>query len=59
MSLLRVANLRYKTGDTKKIEINTAEAKKGEINLIAQQNEVFLQNAYKSLQTLSILRIVS
>jgi len=49
---IRVANLRYKTGDTKKIEINTAETKKGEINLIAQQNEVFLQNAYKSLQAL-------
>ena len=49
---IRVANLRYKTGDTKKIEINTAETKKGEINLIAQQNEVYLQNAYKSLQAL-------
>lgn len=49
---IRVANLRYKTGDTKKIEINTAETKKGEINLITQQNEVFLQNAYKSLQAL-------
>ncbi len=49
---IRVANLRYKTGDTKRIEINTAETKKGEINLIAQQNEVFLQNAYKSLQAL-------
>jgi cobalt-zinc-cadmium resistance protein CzcA len=44
--------LRYKTGDTKKIEISTAETKKGEINLIAQQNEVYLQNAYKSLQAL-------
>jgi cobalt-zinc-cadmium resistance protein CzcA len=49
---IRVANLRYKTGDTKKIEISTAETKKGEINLIAQQNEVYLQNAYKSLQAL-------
>jgi cobalt-zinc-cadmium resistance protein CzcA len=49
---IRVANLRYKTGDTKKIEINTAETKKGEINLIAQQNEVYVQNAYKSLQAL-------
>ena len=49
---IRVANLRYKTGDTKKIEISTAETKKGEINLIAQQNEVYLQNAYISLQAL-------
>lgn len=48
---IRVANLRYKTGDTKKIEISTAEAKKGEIKLLAQQNQVYLQNAYQSLQT--------
>ncbi len=47
-----VANLRYKTGDTKKIEISTAEAKKGEIKLLAQQNQVYLQNAYQSLQTI-------
>lgn len=49
---IRVANLRYKTGDTKKIEISTAETKKGEINLLAQQNQVYLHNAYKSLQTI-------
>ena len=49
---IRVANLRYKTGDTKKIEISTAETKKGEINLLAQQNQVYLQNAYQSLRTL-------
>ena len=49
---IRVANLRYKTGDTKKIEISTAETKKGEINLLAQQNQVYLQNAYQSLKTL-------
>lgn len=48
---IRVAKLRYKTGDTKKIEISTAETKKGEINLLAQQNQVYLQNAYQSLQT--------
>ncbi|MCB0516586.1 MAG: CusA/CzcA family heavy metal efflux RND transporter [Bacteroidetes bacterium] len=49
---IRVANLRYKTGDTKKIEISTAETKKGEINLLAEQNQVYLHNAYKSLQTI-------
>ena len=52
IEFLRVANLRYKTGDTKKIEISTAETKKGEINLLAQQNQVYLQNAYQSLKTL-------
>ncbi|MCB9310332.1 MAG: CusA/CzcA family heavy metal efflux RND transporter [Lewinellaceae bacterium] len=49
---IRVAQLRYKTGDTKKIEISTAETKKGEINLLAQQNQVYLQSAYQSLKTL-------
>jgi cobalt-zinc-cadmium resistance protein CzcA len=49
---IRVATLRYKTGDTKKIEISTAETKKGEINLLLQQNETYLQNAYQNLQTL-------
>lgn len=49
---IRVANLRYKTGDIKKIEISTAETKKGEINLLAQQNQVYLQNAYQSLKAL-------
>jgi cobalt-zinc-cadmium resistance protein CzcA len=49
---IRVANLRYKTGDTKKNEISTAETKKGEINLLAQQNQVYLQNAYQSLKTI-------
>ena len=47
---IRVATLRYKTGDTKKIEISTAETKKGEINLLLQQNEAYLQNAYQILQ---------
>lgn len=47
---IRVAALRYKTGDTKKIEISTAETKKGEINLLLQQNEAYLQNAYQILQ---------
>lgn len=49
---VRVANLRYTTGDNKKIEINIAQTKKGEISLLIQQNQVYLQNAYKSLKTL-------
>ena len=47
---IRVATLRYKTGDTKKIEINTAETKKGEIHLLLLQNDTYLQNAYQNLQ---------
>ncbi|WP_082915177.1 CusA/CzcA family heavy metal efflux RND transporter [Arachidicoccus ginsenosidimutans] len=49
---IRVAQLRYKTGDTKKVDISTANAKKGEINLLLQQNDVYLANAYQSLRAL-------
>lgn len=49
---IRVAELRYKTGDIGKLDVNTAVTKKGEINLLFQQNEVFRQNAYQSLKTL-------
>ncbi len=48
---IRIAQLRYKTGDTKKVDVSTAEAKKGEINLLLKQNEVFLLNAYNNLKT--------
>lgn len=46
------AKLRYKTGDIKKVEISTAQAKQGEIDLLLKQNEVYLKNAYQSLQAL-------
>lgn len=49
---IRVATIRFKTGDIKKIEINTAETKKGEIYLLLQQNEIYLDNAHKNLQML-------
>lgn len=49
---IKVAELRYKTGDTKKVDISTAQARQGEINLLLKQNEVHLQNAYQSLQAL-------
>ena len=49
---IRIANLRYKTGDIKKIEISTAETKKGEISLLAQQNKVYLQIALQGLKNL-------
>jgi len=47
---IKIAELRYKTGDTKKVEISTARAKQGEIHLLLKQNEVYLVNAYQSLQ---------
>lgn len=49
---IRVATVRFKAGDIKKIEINTAETQRGEINLLLKQNEVYLTNAYKNLKTL-------
>lgn len=49
---IRIATVRYNAGDVKKIEINTAETQKGEINLLLKQNEVYLNNAYKNLKTL-------
>ncbi len=49
---LRIAEVRYNAGDTKKVDINTAEAKRGEINLLLRQNEIFKKNAYNNLKTL-------
>jgi len=48
----RVAKLRYKAGDTKRVDISTAQTKQGEINLLSQQNKMYKINAYRSLQTL-------
>lgn len=47
---IRVAELRYKSGDIGKLDVSTAITKKGEISLLFQQNEVFKQNAYQSLK---------
>ena len=49
---IRIAMVRFKAGDIKKIEINTAETQKGEINLLFQQNKVYLNNVYKNLKVL-------
>ncbi|WP_099371245.1 CusA/CzcA family heavy metal efflux RND transporter [Sphingobacterium sp. 1.A.5] len=49
---LRIAEVRYNAGDTKNVDINTAEAKRGEINLLLRQNEIFKKNAYNNLKTL-------
>ncbi len=49
---IRIATVRFKAGDIKKIEISTAETQKGEIGLLLKQNEVYLKNAYNSLQIL-------
>ncbi len=49
---IRIAEVRYNAGDTKKVDINTAQAKQGEINLLYKQNETLMKNAYNSLKNL-------
>ena len=49
---IRIAEVRFKAGDTKKIDINTAQVKKGEITLLLRQNQLAQQAAYRSLYTL-------
>jgi len=49
---IRIATVRFKAGDIKKVEINTAETQKGEISLLLRQNEVYIQNAYRNLSIL-------
>lgn len=49
---IRIAEVRFNAGDTKKVDINTAQAKQGEINLLYKQNETLKRNAYNSLKNL-------
>ncbi|WP_353197688.1 TolC family protein [Parapedobacter defluvii] len=49
---IKITELRYRTGDTKKIDISTAETKQGEIRLLYDQNEIWRKNAYESLKNL-------
>lgn len=49
---IRIATVRFNAGDIKKIEISTAETQKGEINLLLNQNKIYLKNAYKNMRTL-------
>ncbi len=50
--LVRVANLRYNTGETNMLEKTSAEARKGEINLLIQQNATEYSVAYNTLKTM-------
>lgn len=49
---MRIAELRYKAGDTRKTDISTAQIKVGEIELLSRQNEVLRLNTYKNLKVL-------
>ncbi|TCC87992.1 CusA/CzcA family heavy metal efflux RND transporter [Pedobacter frigiditerrae] len=52
IDFVKAAALRFKTGETKKLELSTAETKQGEIKLLLQQNESYLINAYQNLKGL-------
>lgn len=49
---ITIANVRFKAGDIKKIEINTAQTKQGEILLTVHENDAYRKNAYQSLKRL-------
>jgi heavy metal efflux system protein len=49
---IRVAALRFKTGDIKKIEINAIEIQKGEIELLLLENETLLESSYINFKAL-------
>ncbi|MFN8294133.1 MAG: CusA/CzcA family heavy metal efflux RND transporter [Chitinophagales bacterium] len=49
---IKMAELRYQTGDTKKVDVSTARAKQGEINLLLKQNQVHIENTHQSLLAL-------
>lgn len=55
LEFIRVAELRYKTGDIAKLDVSTAITKRGEIYLLFEQNKIFQQNAYQSLKNLLLM----
>jgi cobalt-zinc-cadmium resistance protein CzcA len=52
IDFVKVASLRYKTGETKKLELSTAQTKRGEIKLLLDQNETYITNAYQNLKAI-------
>ncbi|PZP48952.1 MAG: CusA/CzcA family heavy metal efflux RND transporter [Pseudopedobacter saltans] len=52
-AFINIAKVRFKAGDTKKVDISTAEAKKGQVVLLMAQNEVLIQAAYQNLYALT------
>ena len=49
---VRIAELRFKTGDTKKTDIQAAMVKQMEIRSLVQQNEVYHENTYQALKAI-------
>jgi len=51
-SFVHAASVRYRTGESSQLEINTAETKRGEIHLLLLRNEALLRNTYNHLSAL-------
>lgn len=49
-NFIDITKLRYQTGDAKKVDVSTAEAKKGEIDLLLKQNDAYLSIAKSNLR---------
>lgn len=49
---INIAALRFRTGDTRKVEVSSAKAQRGEVNLLLLQNEVLLKNAFQNFYAL-------
>lgn len=47
---VRIASVRYQTGDARKVDIGTAEVKRGEIALMIRQNEQYIADTYSLMQ---------
>ncbi|WP_257667533.1 CusA/CzcA family heavy metal efflux RND transporter [Parapedobacter tibetensis] len=52
VDFVKAASIRHKTGETSQLEVSTAKTKRGEINLLLDENETLLRNAYNSLHAL-------
>ncbi|PID94556.1 MAG: CusA/CzcA family heavy metal efflux RND transporter [Bacteroidales bacterium] len=52
VDLVRIAELRFHTGEVSKLDISTAHTKYSEVALLYRQNEVSLENAYQNLYSL-------
>ncbi|MBS1594094.1 MAG: CusA/CzcA family heavy metal efflux RND transporter [Bacteroidetes bacterium] len=55
-SFVKAASKRYSSGETNLLEKTTAEAKRGEINLMLKQNETELKTTYLSLKAIVSLQ---
>ncbi|KXK37755.1 MAG: CusA/CzcA family heavy metal efflux RND transporter [Saprospiraceae bacterium] len=49
---IKIAQLRFQAGEARSIDVSTAKIRKGEMNMLLQQNAVYQTEAYAMLQAL-------